>query len=155
MSQNITNQSNFCINFKMNRFFLFLCVLLLSFGLISCSSSNEERKGIRTVGDETCYQINLENNTVEDYFSLVKPDGQIVVTPFSFEGKPEGGSRSVVVYYSQIEEGGWVAYSDNLAIYFPSEVSESNVQMTCSAFLDITADECYTIDEVREYLPWI
>lgn len=130
----------------------FVILLILVFTLIGCSSNAKAARGIRTVGDYTCYQIDLQGGTVEDYFTPVKPKGQVSV---ALNGELGQGSAGIVANYSKISEGGWIAYYKNLVIYLPADVSETSVQVTCAAFRSLDSSDCFTVDEAQEYLPWL
>jgi len=128
---------------------LFASVFLAFTG---CGSGKKEEKGIKMVSECTCYQIDMQGNAIEDYFTLVKPRGQVSI---ALNGEKGNGSKGAVVSYSSIEEGGWVAYYSGLVIYFPPEVSETSVAVSCTAFHSLNSEDCFTIEEVREYLPWL
>ena len=121
---------------------LLLCASVLS-TCIGCGSGKNDEKGIKFVNESTCYQINLQGNAIEEYFTLVKPRGQVSI---SLNGEHGSGHKGVVVSYSSIEEGGWVAYYNGLVIYFPPEVLETSVVAMCTAFQTLNSEDCFTIE---------
>lgn len=129
-----------------------VCFLAVCISITGCSSGNKNQHGIIMINEQPCYLIDLGENTVEDYFTLVNPNGQVSV---ALNGELGPGRKGIVARYSKIDEGGWIAYYENLAIYFPPEVSEANVQISCSTFRSLDKKSCLTVNEVREYLSWI
>ena len=70
--------------------------------------------------------------------------------------KEKQDTRSfTVVRLSKIFNNGWVAYYGSYAIYFPPELDERTVEIKAALVATLQADSCYTINEVREFLPWI
>ena len=130
----------------------FFISLLLIVSLVGCGSRTA--KGTTTVSGKTCYQIDLEGQAVEKYFTLIAPKGQVSVSSFNLNGG-SGTTGGTVVRYAKISEGGWVAYRNDKVIYFPSGISESNVQLECGVLPSLKSSDCLTIEEVQEYLPWL
>ena len=128
------------------------CIFAIFIGISGCSSGSKNQTGTITVSGQTCYLIDLGEDTVEDHFTLVSPKGQVSV---ALNGELGPGAKGIVARYSKIDEGGWIAYYENLVIYFPPEISESNVQVSCATFRSLDKDSCLSIGEVRKYLAWI
>lgn len=119
-----------------------LAVLLLIGAVLSgCGSKN--KRGVFTVGDSTCYKINLQDEAIEDYFTLTSPSGKVSV------------SGETIVKYAAIEEGGWIAYCGRWVMYLPASVTQKNVQSACGNFYKINPDDYLSVAEAKEYLPWL
>ena len=129
-------------------FLTLIFVIVISTG---CDTDSKTTKGITTIGGHTCYQVDLDGNTATRYFTLSKPKGQVCI---SLNGQDHPGSAGVVVNYAKVDQGGWIAYLNDLLIYLPKEASETNAQIACASFSSLTAQDCLTIEEAGEYLPF-
>lgn len=120
-------------------------VLLILVGIVltGCGSESKNKHGIFTIGEYICYKINLEDENVEDYFALTSPSGKVSI------------SGTKIAEYTAIEEGGWIAYYGKWIIYIPSGVKQESVQAACGNFYTINPDDYLTVDEAKEYLPWL
>lgn len=130
-----------------------LCMMMLiimALCFIGCSDDKEER-GIYKTGEYIGYKIYLNEGNVEDYFTLEGTSGKVNISLNGENGRMDGR----VIDYSKIGEGGWIAYAGPYVIYLPEEVSKESVQIACSFFSTISSEDCFTIEEVQEYLPWI
>lgn len=125
--------------------FTSVIVSLLVIGVIlsGCSSSSKSKRGIFSIGDNTCYKIYLQDEDIADYFTLTSPSGKVSI------------SGSSIAEYSAIEEGGWIAYYGKWVFYIPSSVKQETVQTACGNFYKINSDDYLTVAEAAEYLPWL
>ena len=147
----------------MKKIFLFILAALTMVcagcGLISGKGQTKSEKGILMAGNKTCYKIDLGGGAAEDYFTLVGGETRIDYIKKGesyWDGSAfRSGDRHITIIYSEISEGGWIAYWGGKAIYFPPGVSETTVQTQSTSLASLQSEDCFTIDEVREFLPWI
>lgn len=126
--------------------FLALCIMVLT----ACNKKVSHPAGVIGEGDEQYYIIQLPlDSSVDDYFSRIGPETSKSV----WETKND--SRTVI-YISEVNEGGWIVYKDNLVAYVPFECGE-NVAKGANVTISISrgTDNFMSLDSAKEYLPFL
>lgn len=130
-----------------NVFGLLSIMLAFVLALSGCSVAEKKTTGIGTAGGKEYYIIDLKQEDIEEYFTLVGEKSKVSVL------NTQTG-KSQITYYQPIEEGGWLAYNGgSIVAYFPSTFSQSNVKTAC-AMLTLSS-EGMTIEEAKEYITWL
>lgn len=88
---------------------------------------------------------------VKDYFTLTGEIGYVHGTNLGQMDRNEslGGAN-----YARVEEGGWVAYRDDLFLYIPYDISAGQAKMAC-ATLVLNQDNYMTFEEAKEYIEYL
>lgn len=134
------------------RFVIALCILAIVGALCGCKKKEEkDPQGIFKIGDAICYRFILDDQEVEDCFSLTNPQGKVAL---SMNGDRTGQAGSVA-NYSAIKEGGWIAYAGNRILYFPETVKKETVQIRCGDFTSLVDEDYLSFEEAQLCLPWL
>lgn len=140
--------------------FLLLHLILISLCLVSCSLNSHEAastlpNGVYEFGDSCYYLIELPpNQTVESYFTLFGKHGTVVVDETDMNTYSE---HLGTVYYSQVAEGGWVAYfksKTGTILYMPESIPADSITRISSR-LAWNSDNYMYFEEAKQYLPFL
>lgn len=138
----------------MRRMIAILTALIL-LCLSGCMGTEELPKGVCTHGDKEYYRIMLPSGRkVDDQFELTGNRYTVMVSAFSGDLVHEGDA---VVYFKEVVQGGWVAYSENetgLVLYFPSSFEVGGVQLACTA-LTRSKENYMSWDQAKNYIQWM
>ena len=138
----------------MRRMIAILTALIL-LCLSGCSVKEELPKGVCEHGDKEYYRIMLPyGRNVGSQFALKGPKNTMVV---SFFGESGGSQGNVAVYFQEVEQGGWVAYTGSgtgLILYFSSRFTVEQVQLACTD-LTRSKDNYMSWDQAKEYIQWL
>lgn len=137
---------------------IFACVgLWFSFGDTLFKNETKAPPVEKTViiDDQVCYKIYINLDNIDRYFTLIPPKGQVAVSSVNFGGGPGIYESAKVVSHAAVAEGGWVAYYGGSVLYLPPEVDSDTIPIASARVIDFSPAECYTIEEAREFLPWL
>lgn len=141
---------------------VFITVACVALAIIAITYNPPEQAvsqlpdGVYSFGDVRYYVIKLPGGTavLNRYFTLEGASGMVVVdrTDANSYSKNLG-----TVYYSQVQQGGWVAYQKSgtdCVLYIPGGIPDKDVKIVSSR-LAYGAERYLTLEEAREYVPWL
>ena len=131
-------------------FAIFVSIIMCFSCFVGCATQEPELPdGVVSYRNHNYYVINITKEQAASYFNLTGPTNTYVVTDL-------GASSSVEVKYREVEQGGWLAYSDavNKIIYIPSEYQEDDVSWVAQKLAG-DLDSYMTIEQAKEYISFL
>lgn len=118
--------------------------------MLGCGTSSNV--GVCKEGEQEYYVISLpEGCSVDNYFNTKGEEGtiSIVVCP---PGELDGIVKNVK--YSNVVEGGCVAYIGTCVAYIPYECGPQKIKTVCGLIAN-EPDDCMTIEMAKEYISFL
>ena len=138
----------------MKKTFVFILLFMCFYFLPGCTEVPAEKlsnkNGVYTAFGIESYIIKLPSGkSVQDYFTFSDSPKQIVAELLY---DTSDGNNLGAVEYCKVSRGGYVAYTNNLMVYIPSD-DEKNVQMIACALVE--NQQYMSIEEAKQYIPWL
>ena len=143
------------------RFFSVVILLTTTLCWFACTTTTSESssnpKGILNYGGVDCYAINLKNEQLTKYFTLIGSECQIAMSYTGLYQSSPSKKTEVISYCSARINGqtGTVIYRTNqtgLIIYLPNNFPEKHLRNVCSSYYLGLIDESMSIQEAEKYI---
>lgn len=129
----------------MSKKMLVCIIVVLAMLITGCAAEEEVPRGVIRGESGDSYIVKMPTDMdVKDYFALTGERGCMHMSD-------EMNLRMDTVDYSEVEEGGWVIYAEDLFLYVPYELSERGAQYACVTLAQ-NVDNYMTYENAKEYI---